>query len=84
MNDYKYPEEYERLDRYRNQTWKNEDTPENGFHTSYFLNDFNDISQKKCTEEYYKNGKLDGKQTSFNADGSIKEIQIYTNGELFK
>ena len=82
MNNHKYLEEFERLDRWRDQTWKNEDMPENGFHTSYFLDDFNDISQKKCTEEYYKNGKLDGLQKTWYETGELLSESNFKNGFL--
>ena len=82
MNNHKYFEEYERLDRWRDQTWRNEDIPENGFHTSYFLDDFNDISQKKCTEEYYKNGKLDGLQKTWYETGELLSESNFKNGLL--
>ena len=42
------------MDSYRNQTWKNEDIPENGYHITYFIDDSNDISQNKCLEGFYK------------------------------
>ena len=82
MEDHKYFQDYERLDRWRDQTWKNEDIPENGLHTSYFLDDFNDISQKKCTEEYYKNGKLDGLQKTWYETGELLSESNFKNGLL--
>ena len=82
MDDNKYLEENELLDRWRDQTWRNEDIPENGFHTSYFFDDFNDISQKKCTEEYYKNGKLDGLQKTWCETGELLSESNFKNGFL--
>ena len=82
MGDYKYLEENDCLDNWRDQTWKNEDIPENGFHTSYFLDDFNDISQKKYSEEYYKNGKLDGLQKTWYETGELLSESNFKNGLL--
>ena len=34
------------------------------------------------SEEYYKNGKEDGKWTYYNEDGSIDKVEEYKDGEL--
>ena len=67
---------------YREQTWKNEDIPENGFHTNYFIDDSKDISQKKYSEGYYKNWKLHGLQKTWYETGELLSESHFKNGLL--
>ena len=82
MEDHKNSQEYEQMERYRNQTLKNEDIPENGIHITYFIDDSNDISQKKCSEGHYKNWKLHGLQKTWYETGELLSESNFNNGLL--
>ena len=70
------------MDRYREQTWKNQDIPENGFHTTFFIDDSKEISQKKYSEGYYKNWKLHGLQKTWYETGKLFSESHFKNGLL--
>ena len=48
--------------------------PKNGLHTEYFENG-------EWSEENYKNGKLDGKSTTWYASGQIMYEKFYKDGK---